>query len=194
MERNTWIYIGAGLLLAALLILVIVLLRKRARWREMQRKVSDKLREEALDKRLIGHTPTNAGAAGVSPVPFDVRYDSGQRKNRQRDREAPASVMVQITEQSELATKKYMFHISDKVTFGTQSPPCDIVVNGFSGNRCEIFRIDSSLYIKNYGETGCVQLKRKRFQTTVGQTAIQLENHDVLLIGVCSYEITFAVK
>lgn len=191
MNKQVWM-IGAGIVIVCLIVLVLYMSQRRAKKWEMRRKIDDKLREEALDKLLVGSRRGEA-PDGSPPVPFEVRYDLDQReKNGQAILHNQNSVMVQLTERSELSTRKYMLPISDRLSFGAQASNNDITVTGagVAGKQCEVFRIGKDLFVKNTAPDNHILLSRKQLKTSVKQDAVKLENHDVLHIGECVYEIT----
>lgn len=180
----------AAILAVLILVIWIQVQRRRKRLREMKRQAEDRLREEALDRVLTGRPD---GGKGMGPsVPFDVKYDVDQRKRGEQTRRmsAESPLMLQLTERSELSTRKYMFHVLDRVTLG-QASRNDIVIKGprIAEEQCEIFRIQKSLYVKNIGTSGMVFLSRKHHKIMVDAQAVILENRDKLQIGEYTYEV-----
>ena len=166
------------------------LIRRRNAKKEMERNAEDKLREEALDRVLTDGRKQEKVSANV---PFDVKYDLDKRKKaRGEEHQGVSEIMVQMTESSELSTRKYMFHITDRITLGSKAGENDIVITSahVSGRQCELFRIGRELFVKNVGKTGSVQLYRKNRQMTVAREAVQLKNHDELRVGDFHYQIT----
>lgn len=172
------------------LIILIRIQQRRKRRREMRRQAEDRLREEALDRVLTGRVD---GGKGAGPsVPFDVKYDADQRKQGAQARRVPAEppLMLQLTEYSELSTRKYMFHVSDRVTLG-KAGSNDIIIKGerIAEEQCEIFCIQKALYVKNTGTSGMVFLSRKHHKIMVDAQAVILENNDKLQIGGYLYKV-----
>lgn len=188
MQYIKWVAIAV----AAVVVLWGLLTRARRR-KETRRNMEDKLREEALDQVLIGGRKGPAGRAPAS-VPYDVKYDLDQRKKEKpeggKDAGQPA-IMVQLTERSKLSTRKYMFHVTDKITFGSRTTRNEIVITGpnVAEYQCAILRAGRELYVKNIGTEGMVRLKRGRKRTQVERDAVVLRDNDTLIIGEYSYEI-----
>jgi len=156
----------------------------------MRRQAEDRLREEALDRVLTGRA--DGGKSAGPSLPFDVKYDVDQRKrNEQTSRIAASSpLMLQLTEHSELSTRKYMLHVTDRITLG-QASRNDIVIKGerIADDQCEIFRIKKTLYVKNTGTSGMVFLSRKNHKIMIDAQAVTLEDKDKLQIGGYTYEV-----
>ena len=183
---------AAAVAAAAILGLVLLsrLIKRRNAKKEMQRNVEDKLREEALDRVLTDGRRQEKVSANV---PFAVKYDLDKRKKARGDEQQSVSeIMVQLIEHSELSTRKYMFHITDRITLGSKARENDIVITSahVSERQCELFRIGTELFVKNVGKTGSVQLYRKNRQMMVTREAVQLKNHDELRVGDFHYQIT----
>lgn len=193
------------LLIAGSVILVLIILHKfikiRQGRKEMRQQAEDKLREEALDRVLIGGKPiSNDGSPG--PVPFDVRYNSEPQKKRKKmsqpthDSESQSPIMIELTECTELSTRKYMFNVKDRITFGNRTAHNDIIVSGqrVAKRQFEIFRLGQELYIKCIEKEGKVVLKRKSRQVTVSFEAIKLANKDEILVGDSAYILEILKK
>ena len=187
-EMKVWWYIAiaAAVILCAVL---VILLKKRRKRREMEQNAEDRLREEALDRVLVGDR--RDGKRGT--VAFDVKYDQGQRNRKGRGASGGQTpVMLQLTEKSELSTRKYMLHAAGKLSIGSQADLNDIVItgDGVEKRQCEIVRIGKQLFVHNLGKTGQVLLKRGRKQIILDREAVELEDNDVLYIGDFTYKVT----
>lgn len=190
----SWKILPFGAICVFLILFSIVrVVKRRNRKKEIQRNAEDKLREEALDKILTeGRKPEDGKL--VANMPFDVKYDVDQRKkNRSTETDRPAEIMLQLTERCELSTRKYMFHIEDRITIGSQAGENDVVAVSprIAKRQCELFRIDQRLFVKKISEGGNVLLVRGKRQHPVGQDGVQLQSHDELRIGDYVYEVTF---
>jgi len=187
---------GAKLALAAAVFAVLILItwlrlrQRRKRRQEMRRQAEDRLREEALDRVLTGRV--DGGKSAGPSVPFDVKYDVDQRKRGEQTSRISASspLMLQLTEHSELSTRKYMLHVTDRITLG-QASRNDIVIKGarIADDQCEIFRIKKALYVKNTGTSGIVFLSRKNHKIMLDAQAVTLKDKDKLQIGGYTYEV-----
>ena len=186
MDKNTMLWLGVAAFAAAVW-LFSRLLKRRNRRRDLERSAEDKLREEALDRALVDRPPS---ADPVPSIPFEVRYDQNKKSGTvPRDGE----IMLQITERGELSTRKYMLHVTSRITLGSSAGENDIVVSGrrIAPRQCEIFHIGRELFVKNLAPTKAqVLLNRGRRRLTVGAEAVQLRSGDELLIGAFVYEIT----
>lgn len=194
--NNSYVYTLLGA--ASFLIVMILLFRRnQKRKREMRRNVEDKLREEALNRILVGEK--RPSGSSLPSTPFDVKYDLDQRKKGDPALRNPVvsgkSIMIQLTEQSELSIRKYMFDIQDRITFGTMTTN-DIVVSSsyVSKLQCEILRIGDALFIRNLGQSGKVLLRRKRKHRSVEQEAIRLLDKDALEISEYVYVLKIISK
>lgn len=184
-----WWYIGGAALVAALVVCVL-LAKRRGKRREMERSAEDRLREEALNRVLTG----GVRDAKRSVPAFDVKYDQEQRLKKSGGSAAggQSPVMLQLTEKSELSTRKYMLHAAGKLTIGSGSDQNDIVISGpnIAECQCEIDRVGRRLFISNRGKQGQVLLKRGKKQLLLQQDAVELQDNDVLYIGNYTYKVT----
>lgn len=191
-ETKYVIILLAVVVAIAAVIIIVTLSRSSSKKKDMRRKMDDRLREEALDKVLVGGSARRKTSKGA----YEVSYDLDQRTKGSQIHPEPegASLMIMLTERSELSTRKYMLHVTNKITFGSQSSKCDIVVIGLQSNKiqCELFRIGGELFLKNTDPAGRVTLKRGHNQISVGGEAVKLLDHDVFSIGGCVYELTIA--
>ena len=180
-----WLWLGVAAVAAVWLL--SHLWKRRSRRRELERSAEDKLREEALDRALVDRPPD---ADPAPSIPFEVRYDQN-KKGGQAPR-GGGEVMLQLTERGELSTRKYMLHVTARVTLGSRTGENDIVVSGsrVAPRQCEIFRIGHDLFAKNLAPRTRVILNRGRRRLTVGAEAVQLRSGDELLIGHFVYEVT----
>ena len=145
--KDEKILVAAAVAAAVILGLVLLsrLIKRRNAKKEMQRNVEDKLREEALDRVLTDGRRQEKVSANV---PFAVKYDLDKRKKARGDEQQSVSeIMVQLIEHSELSTRKYMFHITDRITLGSKARENDIVITSahVSERQCELFRIGTEL-------------------------------------------------
>lgn len=182
-------YVGGAVLVIAL-VCAVILSRRRKKKREIERNAEDRLREEALDRILTGGIQDGKRSVAA----FDVRYDQEQR-GKKTEGGASASqspVMLQLTEKSELSTRKYMLHAAGKLTIGSRSDLNDVVISGknIADCQCEIDRIDRSLFITNRGKPGQVLLKRGKKQLVLDREAVELRDNDILYIGSYTYRVT----
>lgn len=148
------------------------------------------MRDEALERVLVDRQQDAKRGATA----FDVRYDAHRRGKKRVDRDAPgtrAPVMLQMTEQSELSTRKYMFHVTDRLSIGSRQGENDLVVSGpnVAEHQCNIVRVGKEIYINNQGEIGQVLLRRGRKQMLLERNAVELRDGDVLELGGFTYRI-----
>ena len=157
---------------------------------EIERNAEDKLREEALERVLVGDLRDSKKGA----LAFDVKYDQDPRskKNRGDATFGEMPVMLQLTEKSELSTRKYMLHADKRLTIGTQADTNDVVISGpnIEKIQCEIVRIGKQLYANNLGKPGQVLLKRGKKQLILEHEAVELRDNDVIYIGNYTYHVT----
>ena len=183
-----WWIIG-GVALVLLVAVWLLLTRRRKKRLEIERNAEDRLREEALDRILVGNLQD--GKRGT--LAFDVKYDQEQRNKKGGSTTAgQVPVMLQLTEKSKLSTRKYMLHAEGRLTIGSQANSNDIVISGpnIAKCQCEIVRIGKSLYVSNRGERGQMLLKRGKKQMILESEAVELHNNDVLYIGDYTYKAT----
>ena len=185
-----WIVICA-LAILLIIVLIVVLRRRRARL-ELQQKADDKLREEALDRVLIGGQKEEKRGT----VAFEVKYEQQSQRKKKNDGGSGSGhispVMLQLTEETELSVRKYMLHAAEILTIGSGKEGNDIVITGenIEKRQCEILRIGKQLYVTNCGRRGQVLLKRGKKQMILEGDAVELQSGDVLYIGAYTYKVT----
>ena len=179
----------SSIVAVAIVAVLIAISKKRKNNLEIEKNAEDRLREEALDKILLGEQQGTKRSA----LAYDVKYDQERRsKKAQGNQYEKAPVMLQLIEKSELSTRKYMLHATNRLTIGSQAGENDIVVPGqnIASCQCEIIRIGKQLYVTNQGKRGQVLLKRGKKQMVLEHDAVELANDDVLYIGDYTYEVT----
>lgn len=152
----------------------------------------DKLREEALDKIILNDKAQNDEGDVFSAKPFEVNYDAASvEKHTEKAKKAKYRTMVQIVENSELSSRKYMFDPSKGIHIGGKNGKNDIVVSDMSvdDQQCEIVLSSSTVYIRNLGGSRKVVLKRGKQQAYVEKKYVELKSNDVILIGKTIFRI-----
>lgn len=179
----------AIIILLILFVLLLVIKNKKKKQRLMHLQAEDKLREETLDRIILNNKAQNGDEDIFSAKPFEVNYnvvdvEKYQGKDKYR-------TMVQIVENSELSTRKFMFDPSKGIYIGGKKGKNDIVISDTSvdDQQCEIVLGSATVYIRNLGGSCKVVLKRGKQQVYVEKKYIELKSNDMILIGKTSFKI-----
>lgn len=189
---NMFIVVPACIVFVILFILLIKIRKKNKKQKIMAIQAEDKLREEALDKIILNDKAQNDEGDVFSAKPFEVNYDAASvEKHTEKAKKARYRTMVQIVENSELSSRKYMFDPSKGIHIGGKNGKNDIVVSDMSvdDQQCEIVLSSSTVYIRNIGGSRKVVLKRGKQQAYVEKKYVALKSNDVILIGKTIFRI-----
>lgn len=189
---NMFIVVLACIIFFILFILLIKMRKKNKKQKMMAIQAEDKLREEALDKIILNDKAQNDEGDVFSAKPFEVNYDAASvEKNTEKAKKARYRTMVQIVENSELSSRKYMFDPSKGIHIGGKKGKNDIVVSDMSidDQQCEIILSSAAVYIRNLGGSCKVVLKRGKQQAYVEKKYVELKSNDVILIGKTIFRI-----
>lgn len=189
---NMFIVVPACIVFVILFILLIKIRKKNKKQKIMSIQAEDKLREEALDKIILNDKAQNDEGDVFSAKPFEVNYDAASvEKHTEKAKKARYRTMVQIVENSELSSRKYMFDPSKGIHIGGKNGKNDIVVSDMSvdDQQCEIVLSSSTVYIRNIGGSRKVVLKRGKQQAYVEKKYVELKSNDVILIGKTIFRI-----
>ena len=189
---NMFIVVPACIVFVILFILLIKIRKKNKKQKIMSIQAEDKLREEALDKIILNDKAQNDEGDVFSAKPFEVNYDAASvEKHTEKAKKARYRTMVQIVENSELSSRKYMFDPSKGIHIGGKNGKNDIVVSDMSvdDQQCEIVLSSSTVYIRNIGGSRKVVLKRGKQQAYVEKKYVALKSNDVILVGKTIFRI-----
>ena len=189
---NMFIVVPACIVFVILFFFLIKIRKKNKKQKIMSIQAEDKLREEALDKIILNDKAQNDEGDVFSAKPFEVNYDAASvEKHTEKAKKARYRTMVQIVENSELSSRKYMFDPSKGIHIGGKNGKNDIVVSDMSvdDQQCEIVLSSSTVYIRNIGGSRKVVLKRGKQQAYVEKKYVALKSNDVILIGKTIFRI-----
>lgn len=189
---NMYIAVMACIVLITLFILLIKIRKKNKRQKIMTIQAEDKLREETLDKIILNDKAQNDEGDVFSAKPFEVNYDAASvEKHTEKTSKDKYKTMVQIVENSELSSRKYMFDPSKGIHIGGKIGKNDIVVSDMSvdDQQCEIVLSSATVYIRNLGGSCKVVLKRGKQQAYVEKKYVEMKSNDMILIGKTIFRI-----
>lgn len=186
---------------AILLIIIILSLisRKKKEKREKALLVSDKIREEALDRLLLNkETEAKSAEKTFTAIPIEVNYDANsieKLKSNIFEKKKNKKVMVQIVENSELSARKYMLDPGKGIFIGSKVGKNHIVINNtnIDAQQCEIRENSGKVYVRNIGSSGKVVLRRGKQSAYVEQKYLEMKTDDALLIGNTIYRIELII-
>ncbi|MBE5881926.1 MAG: FHA domain-containing protein [Lachnospiraceae bacterium] len=195
MPKSVWIILG---IVAAIALVVVmrILSKKRARRREMEIQASDKLREEALDRIILNSQGASRQSEVYSAKPFEVNYDSKMVEKQPSvlsGVKLGSSLMVQIVENSELSARKYMFDPKQGIRIGSRQGMNNIVISSQEVDevQCEILEHKGQILIRNVGRSGRVILERGKNRAYVEQNLLEMKSGDAIFIANMVYRVNF---
>ena len=189
---NIMVIGSAGFVLIVLFTVLLKMKTKKKKERAMELQAEDKLREAALDKIILNDKGQGNESNIFSAKPFEVNYDpESVGKQIAKTRKTNHKTMFQIIEKSELSSRKYMFDPSKGIRIGGKKGKNDIIVadTDINDEQCEIVLSNSTVYVRNLGESRKVILKRGRQQAYIERKYVELKSEDVICLGKTFFKI-----
>lgn len=185
-------------IIVSLIVLITLLIiwkrirNKKAKEREMEQSAQDKLREKALDERILNKQHTGIQDEDVA-LPVEVNYDVGQIEHLSCSKAGTTGVMVQIIENTELSSKKYILDPLKGIKIGNVPGHNSILVDTGSKNeeQCEIIFNEGFFYLRNTKNSQNITLVRKKQRVLVGKQYLELKTGDGILFGNTFFRIEF---
>ena len=166
----------------------------RAKKKEMELQVQDKLREEALNRALLNSRAPNPDIKSMADRPFEVSYNASAQSStwQGEDRVSqPGYIMLQIEEKNELSSRKYMLDPSYPITVGTARENNIMISEPTSDVRqCEFMQYQGKVYVRNIGASHRIVLSRKKNRVFVEGQRIELKSGDTVQIGKTALCVT----
>ena len=188
---------GHWYLAAALVLLLLSLVRIMNRHRKERRKQEEmahlKRRDEALSDALRNPLMTDSPKLrenGESPVEVKWGERAAQNgKGGKSGKRQDTSEMIEITEISTYARKKYVLHGETRSIVGS-GPGCTLVIqkDGVAPVHFDIFPWNGKLCMRSAPGTQTF-LRRGKNQAAVGTDGVYLKNGDQILAGTAVFEI-----
>lgn len=182
-------------ILSICLILLKFLIKRRSKNKELYQAAADRTRDENLNKVILNEHYIKEDNKLVK-APYEVDYGNGSsekpgRKNAESSK-GKMSVMLQLVENTELSTRKFILNPAKKIRIGSGFTDNDIVVSDscIEEHQCEIFLAQGKIYIKNIGNKARTIIRRKKEQVIVDGKGIRLLTGDIVLTGKVTYEVT----
>ena len=175
-----------ALIIASIIIVIVLIIilygriRKRKKYeKNMVIKAQDKMREEALDRRILNEKAEVKSLKEASEKPFEVNYSAPQG-----DKKTGNHFMLQIEEKNELSIRKFMLDPAAGISIGSAKDNSIVISDaGVEKKQCEIGFQEEKLYIRNFGKTETVCLSRKGKKLNVDQRKVELKNNDIVFVG-----------
>ena len=183
MIQTKFLVIGGGtLLIAVILFLVTKWKKKYDKKRELKIHAEDRLREEMLDHVILN--AEDRGGEKTESVPYDVDYSKHTLNlSKEKRIDHMSETMIQLTEHSELSSRKHVLNPRQVIRIGSGINRNDIVVQHIDEVQCEIFLYRAQIWIRNLGMREQVILKRKKKKAYITRNGVQLYSGDVIILG-----------
>lgn len=185
---------GHWYLAAALVLLILSLVRFLNRRRKERRKQEEmahlKRRDEALSDALRNPLMAdNPELKENGEAPVEVKWGERAAQSGKSGKRQDASEMIEITEISTYARKKYVLHGENRITVGS-GPGCTLVIqkDGVAPIHFDIFPWSGKLCMRSAPGTQ-TSLRRGKNQAAVGTDGVYLKNGDQILAGTAVFEI-----
>ncbi len=166
---------------------------KRSERKELKQAAADRVRDEKLNS-IILNSYIDENIKKNASKPYDVDYGNGSQTTKDirfcgKDIQ---SVMVQLVENTELSSRKFVLNPANGIYIGSGIGENDIVVanSNLSEKQCEIFLVQQKVYIRNLGRPLRTIVKRKKEQTIIDDRGIRLLSGDKIILGNVTYDIT----
>jgi hypothetical protein len=100
--------------------------------------------------------------------------------------------MVQLVENTEFSSRKFIFNLSGIIRIGSGLIDNDIVVanGGIEEHQCEIFLAQKKVYVRNMGHYARTIVKRKKRKIIVDNRGIRIVTGDKIILADIVYEVT----
>lgn len=182
--KNYW-YVLAVILL--LVIRLFFFFRKRKKERKKMKEMAQlKYRDDALNAALRNPLVGDVGRRKGGSGPLEVRWNESTGHMSQGDSRI---MMVEITELSAYASKKYVFRPDEVIALGS-AKDCSLVLAAEDAalRHCVIFSEGSRILVRSMPGTR-TYLRRKNSRTIVGTEGVYVNDGDQILIGRTALEI-----
>lgn len=183
--KNTLFVLIGIILLSIFVYLVRMLIKRNSKNREIQQAASDRIRNENLDRIILNPIK---GDTKSQPKPYEVNYENGGEQDKRKEN----PIMVQMIENTELSSKKYILNPAKGIRIGSALEGNDIVIaNGkLADYQCEIFTVKNKVYIKNLSNDIRTIIKRHKEQAIVDEKGIRILSGDRICIDKVFYDVT----
>jgi len=186
-----------GILAAALMLLILwwvkKKIKKKSRSREIEQAAKDRVRDEKLNQMILNQVGEKAKGRS-KPYEVNYEYASSQDidKRNKNQKNIENQIMVQLTENTELSTRKFVLNPKDGIRIGSAMVGNDIVLvnSEMADYQCEIFAVSDKIYIKSLSDIVRTIIKRYKEQAIIDGKGVRLLTGDRIVIGKVCYEVT----
>lgn len=167
-------------------------IKKKNKNREIEQATKDKMRDENLNQLILNRTGEKAKGRSN---PYEVNYENAGSQDMDKRNTVSSNrenqVMVQLTENTELSTRKFVLDPQDGIQIGSALTGNDIVLTNseIADYQCGIFAVSDRVYIKSLSNSVRTIIKRHKEQAIVDDRGIRLLTGDRIIIGKVYYEV-----
>ncbi|MCR5370744.1 MAG: FHA domain-containing protein [Clostridium sp.] len=175
----------------AVLLFLVVFIVHQVRKRGKQRKKMEELaylkrRDEALSNALRNPVMGTDGYRDMNEKPLEVRWEEKVVYN---GRNSGPAWMIELTELTEYARRKYVFRLDQFITLGSaENNTLVLAREGVAPVHCEIFAAGNRVCLRSRSGVNTL-LQRKKRQILVGNEGIMLHDGDMMRLGTAALEI-----
>lgn len=166
----------------------ILILKKRAKKKQLRQLAEDRKRDEMLDVVLLNAQKGNAQAVAES-IPYEVDYMKGGKESTDFSGKKNNQVMIHLVEHNELSQRKHIISPGKGICIGSSAEGNVIVISEISAHQCEIFKYKGKIYLRDIGEKHITVLKRKKKMVYAEENGIRLQTGDKIILGKIYFDV-----
>ena len=181
-----WGWIAAGVLLLLLIILLHQLRKRKKQRTKLEELAYIKRRDEALNDALRNPVMGASARRDINEKPLEVKWEEKVVYNGRNSGPVP---MIELTELTEYARRKFVFRLDQLITLGS-APDSTLVLakEGVAPVHCEIFAAGNRVCARARSGVN-ILLRRKNRQTLVGTEGVLLLDGDEIRMGTAALEV-----
>jgi hypothetical protein len=175
---NVWIIAGEVVLLAVV-ITVMVVLRRRSKKADLQRmQVAEILRDNALDDALKNVYASDEKVEELKKSePLQVAFHDPQEVS-------PRGVLVQIEVEAALSTRRYLFDIKDKISIGGSEKNRLVLEDADVDDvLCHLIMQNNQVYVKSISPREGLCIHRNGHMLPLSDQLLAIADGDLLMAG-----------
>ncbi len=185
-QSDITIIIFEGIILAALLVALILILRRKKVREKLQGEAWAKTRERDLNGLLENrYASEELKKQADRNVPYEVKYKDAMARSRN-------AVALQITEHSGLSIQKYIFNVENGFYIGKAQENELVLKDALARDRdVELIQQGGKVYLKKADAASTLQFQRGKKKYRMGENPVELCDNDIMIIGGTSLEVMY---
>lgn len=177
-----------GIVAVIVLTLLIRLIKKARKKKELRIIAEDKMREDMLDGMIQNSYAGKNSIKNIS-VPYEVDYSQANQKSNRLAPENRSCFALQLIEHNQLSMRKHMVNLEKSVRIGSMTENNTIIVPEAAPCQCEVFQYKDGVYIRNVSSFKSTQVKRGKVSAYVDNNGTKLQSGDKIIIGKIYFDV-----